>query len=178
MVEIEPRAVQVPRLREPSRVKLLVMGEPGVGKTAIIKRWITGEFSSKYEPTIGIDFYSKLVDSLSVGIWDLSGHPEFFEVRNDFYKETNGLLRVYDVTNKRSFDSMDMWLREANKCGATSAYLAVCGTKADLKTRRGVQKSEAESWCQSRRFEYFEVSASSGQGINDMFMLIGSRLRG
>lgn len=72
---------------------------------------------------------------------------------------------------------MDMWLREANKCGATNAYLAVCGTKGDLKSRRAVQKSEAENWCESRKFEYFEVSSSTGQGVNDMFMMIGNRLR-
>lgn len=66
MVEVEARAVQVPRPREPIRGKLLVMGEPAVGKSTLIKRWVTGEFSSKYEPTIGIDFHSKLVDGLSV----------------------------------------------------------------------------------------------------------------
>ena len=66
---------------------------------------------------------------LKVNIWDFSGHPEFFEVRNEFYKETNAILLVYDVTSKKTLDGLDTWISEANKYGATDCYVVVCGNK-------------------------------------------------
>lgn len=66
---------------------------------------------------------------MRVNIWDLSGHPEFFEVRNEFYKEGDALVLFYDVTSRRSFESLDMWLREANKFGGEALAVFVVANK-------------------------------------------------
>jgi DnaJ family protein C protein 27 len=84
------------------------------------------QFVSKYISTIGVDFgvRSVWIDGIEVKVnfWDLSGHPEFFDVRNEFYKDTQGSLLVFDVGNRRSFEALDNWLKVCCCCcGAESA---------------------------------------------------------
>ena len=176
MVEYS-RNINVVTPKEPTRIKLLVVGEPGTGKTSIAKKWSTDVFEQKYEPTIGVDFFCKELKGVTLNLWDMSGHSEFFEVRNEFYKDCQGILLVYDISNRRSFDSLDMWLREANRYGAQNIPVAVCGNKADLETRRGVPRNEAENWAQSRRFLYFEVSAATGSNLNDMMKALCQKMK-
>lgn len=97
-------------------------------------------------------------------------------MRNEFYKDVQAIILVFDITNKRSFETLDMWLREGSKFGSATPLLVVCGTKADLAGRRAVTKAEAESWCSSRRYDYFEVSASADQGVSQLFDMVVSRL--
>ena len=177
MVERSSRSLNIVQPRERLQIKLILAGECGVGKTSIMRQWTNSEYSNKSDPTIGIDYTLKEVKSCILNIWDLSGHADFFEVRNEFYKDSNAILLVFDITSRKSFDSLDMWLREANRFGATSVYVAVCGNKTDISNKRVVQKAEADTWASSRRFDYFEVSAATGQGINDMFENIVGKLK-
>ena len=107
----------LPENREVVRIKVTSMGEGGVGKSCLIKRYCEGRFVSRYIATIGVDFGVKPVDigdyEVRVNFWDLSGHPEFFDVRNEFYKDTQAAMLVFDVTSKKSFESLDSWYREA-----------------------------------------------------------------
>ena len=94
------------------------------------------QFVSKYIATIGVDFGVRSVTiggvEVKVNFWDLSGHPEFFDVRNEFYKDTQGAILVYDVGSKRSFESLDGWLKEAGKYGAKDIEPLCSG--GELKT--------------------------------------------
>jgi DnaJ homolog subfamily C member 27 len=177
MVERSSRSLNIIQPRERLQIKLILAGECGIGKTSIVRQWQASEYSNKIDPTIGIDYTFKEIKNCILNIWDLSGHADFFEVRNEFYKDANAIVLVFDITSRKSFDSLDMWLREGNRFGATSVYVAVCGNKADLTNKRAIQKAEAETWASSRRFDYFEVSAATGQGINDMFETIVSKLK-
>jgi DnaJ family protein C protein 27 len=120
----------------PSRIKVLSMGSAGSGKSCLIKRYCESRFVSKYIATIGVDYGVKPIKIDHVGefrinFWDLSGHSEFFEVRNEFYKDTQGCLLVYDVTNRESFEQCDSWLTEAAKYGASPREMpiALCANK-------------------------------------------------
>jgi DnaJ family protein C protein 27 len=179
MVERGARPLQVPPPKDPFRYKLVVVGEPTTGKTAIVRRWAEDSFNTKYDATIGVDFFAKNVSGIVLNVWDMSGHPEFFEVRNEFYKDCQGLCLVYDVTQRRTFDALDMWLREGSKYGADKAslYTAVVGNKLDMGSRRVVSRQEAEAWCESRQFDYFEMSASSGQNVNTLFESIAAKAK-
>lgn len=179
MVERGTRPLHVPQPKESIKYKLIVVGEPNTGKSALVRRWVEETYNNRYEATVGVDFYSKVIGGVAITIWDMSGHPEFFEVRNEFYKDCQGLCLVFDMTNRRTFDALDMWLREANKFGADKAslYTAIVGTKLDLGSRRVVTRQEAENWCDSRRFDYFETSSSSGQGVPQVFEAVMSRAR-
>ena len=121
MVE-RPNTKIVPEpVTDPAKLKIVVVGEQGVGKTCLIKRFATNEYTASEEKTVGSDFYSKTFkcskSMVQMTIWDLSGDQTYVDVRNEFYKDSQVLLIVYDVTNRKSFDALDMWLREVSKYG-------------------------------------------------------------
>eukprot|EP00501_MAST-03F_sp_TOSAG23-6_P001882 GSMAST32.ASY1.ANO1.1960.1 assembled CDS len=143
------------------RIKIISMGNGAVGKSCVIKRYC-------------VDFGVKPVhidgSTVKVNFWDLSGHPEFFEVRNEFYKDTQGAILVYDVNDKKSFESLDTWMKEARKYGASMLRCVVCANKTDKSvSQRQVTESIGRSWAETRGFPYFETSAQSGKNIEKAF---------
>ena len=122
--------------------------------------------------TLGVDYGVKTIPWDDVGVlktsfWDLSGHPEYFEVRNEFYGDTQGALLVFDVSSRSSFDDLEAWIREAEQYGAGDAQIIVVGNKIDLE--RAVASKEAKAWARAHGFEYFETSAATGEGVEDVF---------
>ncbi|XP_078005944.1 dnaJ homolog subfamily C member 27 isoform X2 [Phascolarctos cinereus] len=109
----------MPKRKEPGkslRIKVISMGNAEVGKSCIIKRYCEKRFVPKYLATIGIDYGVTKVyikdREIKVNIFDMAGHPFFYEVRNEFYKDTQGVILVYDVSQKDSFEALDSWLAE------------------------------------------------------------------
>jgi DnaJ family protein C protein 27 len=161
------------------RVKVISIGNSEVGKSCIIKRYCEKRFVPKYLQTIGIDYGVTKVSlkdrDVKVNIFDMSGHVVFHEVRNEFYKDTQGAILVFDVSDRASFDSLDEWINEmkhdlelANSNNLENVVFAICGNKID-KGKRVVDELEARMWAQLKGYHYFETSASSGAGINEMF---------
>lgn len=155
-----------------TRMKIISMGDEGVGKSCIIKRFCEERFIPKYITTIGIDYGVKRVTvdgtEVRVNFWDLAGGQEFFDIRNEFYKDAQGAILVYDVTNARSFAQLELWLQESKKFGAKDLVVAVCANKVDLP-KRVVSEAEGRKWATSKGFAYFEMSASTGLNIVAMF---------
>jgi len=162
----------------PCRLKILSMGSGGVGKSCLIKRYCEERFVSKYIATIGVDYGVKPVqlDGMDVRInfWDLSGHAEFFEIRNEFYKDAQGILLVYDASDRASYDDLDTSLSEALKYGAnpSDVPVALCANKVDKK--RGVSEEEGRQFASTRGMHYFETSACTGGNVNEMFEFLFS----
>ena len=108
------------------------------------------EFPDRYEATVGSDFFIKNMTTMNglfqFNLWDLSGDPVYAEVRNEFFKESQALILMYDVTKPKSFQNLDNWLKEAQRSGGENLPIYVVGNKADLDDRRSVQKAEAERW--------------------------------
>lgn len=171
----------LPRRREPGkslRIKVISMGNAEVGKSCIIKRYCEKRFVSKYLATIGIDYGVTKVQvrdrEVKVNIFDMAGHPFFYEVRNEFYKDTQGVLLVYDVGQKDSFDALDTWLAEMKQDlgphgNMDNVVFVVCANKIDCPKHRCVDENEGRLWAESKGFLYFETSAQTGEGINEMF---------
>lgn len=171
----------LPKRKEPGkslRIKVISMGNAEVGKSCIIKRYCEKRFVSKYLATIGIDYGVTKVQvrdrEIKVNIFDMAGHPFFYEVRNEFYKDTQGVILVYDVGQKESFDALDAWLAEMKQelgphANMDSIIFVVCANKIDCTKHRCVGESEGRLWAESKGFLYFETSAQTGEGINEMF---------
>ncbi|XP_036406274.1 dnaJ homolog subfamily C member 27-like isoform X2 [Megalops cyprinoides] len=167
------------------RVKVISLGNAEVGKSCIIKRYCEKRFVSKYLATIGIDYGVTKVQvrdrEMKVNIFDMAGHPFFYEVRNEFYKDSQGVILVYDVGLKESFDALDSWLGEMKQemgshANMESIVFVVCANKVDLTKRRVIDESEGRLWAESRGFQYFETSAQSGEGISEMFQAFFSSI--
>ena len=156
------------------RVKVISLGDAGTGKSCIIKRYCEKRFVPKYMQTIGIDYgvtkYEQNGIDVRVNIFDFAGHPVFYEVRNEFYRDTQGVLLVYDVTNRDSFRHLDDWLLEMKKfCSDQDRFIvAVCANKIDIG-KRLISEESGKEYANKKGFLYFEISAYSGRGINEMF---------
>ncbi|XP_055570616.1 dnaJ homolog subfamily C member 27 isoform X3 [Falco cherrug] len=171
--------------RKSLRVKVISMGNAEVGKSCIIKRYCEKRFVPKYLATIGIDYGVTKVQvrdrEIKVNIFDMAGHPFFYEVRNEFYKDTQGVILVYDVGQKESFDALDAWLAEMKQelgphGNMENVVFVVCANKIDCTKHRSVDESEGRLWAESRGFLYFETSAQTGEGINEMFQTFYSAI--
>lgn len=163
-------------MKKSLRIKIISMGNAGVGKSCIIKRYCEKRFIGKYLATIGIDYGVTKVQlkdiDVKVNIFDMAGHPIFYEVRNEFYKDTQGVLLVYDVSDRTSFEALDSWLNEMkNEMGSSSelenVVFVVCANKTDKK--RVVDETESRIWADAKGFHHFETSAQTGDGVTEMF---------
>mmetsp|Transcript_67890 Transcript_67890/g.99301 ORF Transcript_67890/g.99301 Transcript_67890/m.99301 type:complete len:188 (+) Transcript_67890:62-625(+) len=171
--------VPKPPKRNVVRIKVISMGEAGAGKSCLIKRYCEEKFVAKYISTIGVDFGVKsiVVDNHQVkaNFWDLAGASEYFEVRNEFYRDAQGAMLVFDVGNRASFDALDAWVEEAHKYGARDMHVVVCGNKADSKNRE-VKPKEAQQWASKNGYMYYETSASSGDNVQTGFHALFSTI--
>jgi len=170
---IERPAKPVIQPKKAVRMKVVSMGDAAVGKSCLIKRYCERRFVSKYITTIGVDFGVKPAEvkgrEVKVNFWDLAGPKEYFDVRNEFYKDSQGALLVYDVSSRPTFESLDTWMAEALKHGAPKDMVVyVCANKSD-KMKREVTEKEGRVWAQRRGFKFFQTSANSGEGVDDMF---------
>lgn len=162
-------------VRDYVRIKVLTMGDGGTGKSCLIKRYCEQKFVTRYISTIGVDFgvRSIKIDNVTVKVnfWDLSGHPEFFEVRNEFYKDSQAVILVYDVTSRNSFSAIDDWHKECQKFGGGSCFIKIlCANKVDAADKkRAVSPADGQKWAESKGYAYIETSAKSGQNVNEMF---------
>ncbi|CAF1047930.1 unnamed protein product [Adineta ricciae] len=160
------------------RFKVISLGNVNVGKSCLIKRYCEKRFVPKYMATIGIDYGVTRMRirnyDIRMNIFDFSGHPLFYEVRNEFYRDVQAILLVFDVSNRRSFESLESWLTEMKKelslhsnGHKSSVIVFVIGNKNDLK--RMVEENEAKLWANVRGYQYFETSAATGAGVQEMF---------
>ena len=165
--------VPIQPVQAAARLKVISLGEPGVGKSCLIKRFCEDKFVTKHVATIGIDFGVKPVmidgESVRVNFFDFAGGPEFFEIRNEFYKDAQGALLVFDVASRSSLDALDRWLKEGEEYGLRTPALVLCGNKTDTK-KREVSDTDARRWAGSHGgMPYFETSAKDGENVVKAF---------
>lgn len=154
------------------RIKVLSLGSQGVGKSCMIKRYCEGRFVQRYISTVGIDYGVKPVTlegrQVRVNFWDLSGRSEFQEIRVEFYKDTQCVMLVYDVSDRQSFEELGRWLGEATQYGMPRDLpVVVCANKVD-KVRR-VSEDEGWNFARPRGYHYVETSALSGANVTELF---------
>ena len=154
------------------KIKVMIIGEKGVGKTCLLRRYVNGKSASmNTEPTIGIDFLAQRRDvddkPAYIHYWDISGDEFYTEVRNEFYTETTVIVFVYDVTNKDTFTQVQAWIDEAKRHNADLVGSAIFGNQKDGPSR--VTQTEAESLAKANGLAHFTVCAKSGEGLSDAF---------
>lgn len=156
-------------------IRVLTIGYTDVGKTSIILRFTKNQFSDKYVSTIGIDFKSKKLQiknkSVKIKVFDTAGQEKYKGIVKSFYNKANGILLTFDLSNKESFSRIDYWVGELKEhISSKELYIVLVGNKKDKKERE-VTFEEAQQYAENNNFGgYFEVSAKSGEGINEMFL--------
>eukprot|EP00483_Globobulimina_turgida_P006451 UN06461 len=165
-----------------SLLKVLILGDSGVGKTSIMNRWITEKYSEQYKATIGADFLTKEVmienNLVSMQIWDTAGQERFATLGVAFYRGADAVILVYDVTNKESFKHLEKWKEDFLDTGKPKMEekypFIVFGNKSDLPAhKKKVYKNEVNQWCNNNNnIPFFEVSAKENYNIEQGFVRI------
>ena len=153
-------------------LKLLLLGDSSVGKTSIIIKYISNKFMDTNIATLGVDYMDKTVDynnlKVFLQIWDTSGEEKFRSITRNFYRNADGLLVVFDLTCKESFNHVKNWINEAKEHKNDIKTILV-GNKLDLEDEREVDKETALKFAEKNNLKYLETSAKNGKNINNSF---------
>ena len=151
--------------------KIIVIGDPRVGKTSLLTKFATQKFDDIYLPTIGANITKQQINIdatvISMMVWDIAGQQEFYEVYKSYYNGSNGVIIVYDVTRRDTFDNIESWYEECANNGIGHIPMIIVGNKIDLD--REVDKNDAENIADSLSAKYFETSAKEDINVNDIF---------
>ena len=152
-------------------IKIIVLGSSEVGKTCILNRYFNNEFKENSLSTIGIDFQTKFFKfedkKIKANYTDTAGQEKFRAISVNYLKGTNGVILVFDLTNKESFDLLDSWMDELKNNNKMDISKVLIGNKADLADKIEVPKEEIENFTKKVKCDYFECSAKTGQNVNE-----------
>lgn len=150
-------------------VKIVIIGEAGVGKTSLMSKFVTNTFSDQMQPTIGCDIQNKsmIVEGrkVDVRLWDTAGCERFQTMLPLYYRGCHGAILVYDVTRRETFNKLRDWLVELeNNLTNDNAIVMIIGNKID-KTGRQVSKEEGNNYAKQRSALFIETSAKTSEGV-------------
>lgn len=161
--------------------KLVVLGDSGVGKTALIHNLISQEFRADYKATIGADFSSKTCfignRQVELQIWDTAGDVRFHSVGAAFYRGTDACILVYDITQRGSFERLEMWredlISKVEMERIDEFPFVIFANKSDLEEGRQVTVEEGLAFAESINcHHHFQASAKTGENVEDGFTKI------
>jgi small GTP-binding protein len=166
--------------------KSIVVGDGGVGKTALTLRFSKGFFTEDYKMTIGVDFHVKTISIDSVEgpiraklqIWDTGGQERFSSIRPMYYRGSLGALLIFDLTNSGSFEHLPQWIEEVRANVKTEIPLLLVGNKSDLIDQRVVSLEDINNFTNSFNLYYMETSAKTGEGVGDCFYILACLMIG
>ena len=153
--------------------KLLLLGESSVGKTSIILRYIENSFNESDISTCGIDVKCKYVScenkKIRLDIWDTAGQERFRGLTKNYFRGGHGFIFVYDITNKESFDKLKGWMKDAKEKIENDYKMIIVGNKKDCEDKRQIDFQTLKEFGEVKQINYFEVSAKTGEGIDQIF---------
>ena len=167
---------------EGSGKKLVFIGDPGVGKTCIISRFLKGTFDADQITTVGASYASKTIkisetnESLTLDIWDTAGQEKYRSLTRIFFQGAKLAILVYDITRKDSFENLkNVWLKELKDHADKNVVLGVAGNKSDLYEKEEVPEQEAREYAKSIGAIFCLTSAQNNSGIEELFEEMGKK---
>lgn len=169
--------------RKRTLLKVIILGDSGVGKTSLMNQYVNKRFSTQYKATIGADFLTKEVQVddrlVTMQIWDTAGQERFQSLGVAFYRGADCCVLVYDVNSQKTFDNLDNWrdefLIQANPADQENFPFVVLGNKVDVEEGRSrvVTDKKVKQWCNPKNnIPYFETSAKDDVNVDDAFQCI------
>jgi Ras-related protein Rab-1A len=154
-------------------LKIILLGDSGVGKTSITGRYVDSSFKEAYQATIQVEKRMKIINeddktSLRLNIWDTAGQEKFRSITRSFYRDCQGAFIVFDLTKKSSFNEVKTWIEELKTHGSEDTVVIILGNKSDLTAEREISEEDIKNEIQ-KNYKYFEVSAKTGNNISLAF---------
>ena len=165
-------------------IKIVLLGESGVGKTSIISQFIDQTFQEDLQSSTGGTFSSKTFTYdngkiLKLEIWDTAGQERYRALTKMFYKDANAAILVYDITRKRSFEELqNYWFEQIKESAPQNIMLVVDANKCDLIQEEEVDEGAARDYSKGIGAIFCTTSAKSSVGINDLFIQIARKYTG
>ena len=168
-IEVAPNS----NVKEEYKFKVVVVGDSGVGKTNLIKRFINDTFNKDSKATVGVEFLSKTYlinqEVFKIEIWDTAGQERYKSITAAYYKGAKGAMIVYDVTNQTSFDNVDNWANEIKEKAARNINLMIVGNKTDLTDKIVVTSEVATEKANALEIPIMETSALDSTNVKEAF---------
>jgi len=166
--------------------KILVIGDLGVGKTSLIKRYVHNFFSTHYKATIGVDFALKILDLpdntiVRLQLWDIAGQERFGQMTRVYFKDAIGAFIVFDVTRPQTFDAVSKWKYDLDSKvylpDNSSIPAVLLANKCDQTKEGLVNNRHMDEYCQEHKYiKWFETSAKEGYGIDEAAECLVSKI--
>jgi len=161
--------------------KILLLGDPAVGKTSLVQRFLHGKFTKDYITTVGMEPYNHYLDledkKILLNLWDIAAGSLFTSIRNLFFKGAKGALIAFDLTRRDTFENIEVWFDEVSKFSPNLKFILV-GNKNDLREDRVVYRREGNQ--KAREIDscigYIETSALTGMRVEEAFMKMAEDL--
>lgn len=160
-------------------IKLLLIGDSGVGKSCLLLRYSDDSFTSSFITTIGIDFKIKSIlcgeSKVKLQIWDTAGQERFRTITTAYYRGAMGILLVYDVSDEASFTNVRNWMRQIDQNAAENVNRLLIGNKSDVDPAdRKVTYEQGKTLAADYGIKFFETSAKLNSNVDDAFMSIAA----
>ena len=162
------------------KYKIMVLGESKVDKTQLIKRYTKDQFGGVYLTTVGMDFQDKIIEiedkKIRLQIWDTAGQERFRNVTKSYFQSSQGLVLVYDITDRESFEKLNFWVDNIKNFAPENAKFILVGNKCDLANERKVSYEEGENYAKKFNIKFFESSAKDGTNVNELFFYLANEI--
>ena len=160
--------------------KVLLLGNSNVGKSSLFLRFVDDIWNDTFVPTIGVDFKIKTFDidekKIKMQIWDTAGQERFKNITSSYYRGGNGVLVVYDITDRESFENLTSWLIEIEKNANKNVYKLLIGNKCDLEDKRKISVQEGKEFAESNGMKFIETSAKDNTKVQEAFELLTTEI--
>jgi len=155
-------------------LKILIIGESGVGKSSLLLRFANDTFDPEISATIGVDFKVKEIDNhgnkIKLAIWDTAGQERFRTLTPSYYRGGQGAILVYDVTSRESFQKIEDWLTELETYSTSPDIKKILvGNKCDMEGERMVSRDEGKNFARRHQMMFIEASAKTKEGVQTAF---------
>ena len=156
--------------------KILLLGDSSVGKTCFLKRYTDNTFQDAYLSTIGFDFKFKFVTlesgkTVKVQLWDTAGQERFRTIAKSYYKGAHGIVLIYDVTNRKTYDNIRKWLNQIKDEASNKISIILVANKIDSEERQ-VSVEEGETLAKASNLPIFEASAKDSINVEESFKFL------
>ncbi len=162
-------------------IKVVLIGESGVGKTSIIQRYVNDVYDPNQLLSSSAQFITKTVElndeqSIKFDVWDTAGQEKFRALAKIFYKDAKAIVLVYDITNRSSFEQLqNYWFKEIEENSLSDAILVIVGNKSDLYENEQVSDKEGQKFADEKNAIFKRTSALSNRNIDSLFKDIAKK---
>merc|ERR1712167_316919 len=162
-------------------IKLLLIGDSGVGKSCLLCRYSDDVFNSNFITTIGIDFKIRTIEldgaKIKLQIWDTAGQERFRTITQAYYRGAMVILLVYDVTDDKTFNNIRTWMRNIEQHANEQVVKILLGNKSDMPEKKMVTKEQGEQLAEEFDIQFFETSAKTNENVEEAFTAIARAIK-